>query len=203
MQQVENQGCGLGRVAGQWKRPIVAGLAALALAAALAACTAIVRSAEPFAAQPAKPRPEAPALSPQKGVILLAEARGNTVWVTVFNYTDKPVRVGPETFAVIVGRHLYKVNRGEVIVQFPYRTLRREEGVSGAFRFRRLSSLEGQKLVFNSPDTERQMVIIGRRKLPTASYRTLLPPRGRRELRRLRREEEETRKALLRELQQR
>lgn len=185
-----------------WKRAMGGGLAGLAIAIATVGCTWTMGSTPPLLTEPTGPQPTAATAPPREGVELIAQARGNIVTVTVRNYTGKDLLIGPKMFGVIADGQLHVVNSKQVTIRFPMLVLRHEEAASGAFRFRYFQSLEGQKLVFNSPDTARQMVIIGRREpSKPPNHRALLPPLSRREVRRMQREQERIRKALLRELQ--
>jgi len=108
----------------------------------------------------AKPRPAFSTVLPQTGVELIAVGSGNIVWVTVINHTEKTILVGPKMFALIDGRTKHIVNPRDVTIRFPIRELRHEEGASGAFVFRKLRSVEGKRLVFNSPEAGAHMTII-------------------------------------------
>ncbi len=145
----------------------------------------------------------AASLAKPKTLELYAEASANLVMATVINHSDKPVLVGPKMFAVIVGTELHPVNPKDVIIQFPVRTLRRQEGVSGTFQFRNLPTVEGQKLVLKSPDADAQYVVINRYQPRQPNYRPEPPLSASKQMQRLDREQERALRALKDELEKR
>jgi hypothetical protein len=184
-------------------RHILEAVAALAAATVMVACWGLSRSTQPPVPELTKPWPNAAAFPPPKGIELIAEASGNILMVTVINHTDKPVLIGPKMFAVFVDGKLHPADGKNVTSRFLVKTLRREEGVSGAFQFRDLPSVEGQKLVLNSPDAEKQFMTIKRYEPRLPNYQTTERPLTWGESRRLQREQENLRQKLLEELRKR
>lgn len=182
-----------------FRRNLQVGAVAVLAGLALACATGQVEVAS---VQPQLTKPRTPAMPlPQKhGVELIAEARGNVVMVTINNYTGREFWVGPKMFGVIVGRQVYPANPAQVISRFPIRKLRSGEGAAGSFQFTRLGSLEGKKLVFNSPEVGKHLTIIRSWKPLRPNYQPKLRPLTKRELRRLRREQKKLQKALLEKL---
>jgi hypothetical protein len=135
--------------------------------------------------------PPAPVTTPPPltHVELMAEARGNAVVITVINHSPKTVRVGPETFGVIVGSKIHPGNSSGVIAQFPRRALKHKQWAAGMLRFPKLGSLEGHALVLNTPDAPRQITTIKpydpKREI---TYRRSFEELSRREKKRLARE---------------
>ncbi|MCX8037678.1 MAG: hypothetical protein N3D11_11665 [Candidatus Sumerlaeia bacterium] len=187
-----------------WRLSYISGCAALTALVVLSACARHASVAPEWAIeQVLRESQSAASLAKPKTVELYAEASANLVMVTVINHTDKPVLVGPKMFAVIVGTELHPVDPKDVIIQFPIRTLRREEGVSGTFQFRKLATVEGQKLVLKSPDADAQYVVINRYQPRQPNYRpepTVADPR---QMRILNREQERALRALKAELEKR
>jgi len=179
---------------------LVGGMMVLVLAVVAAACLWRSRSGNPTPPDPLLPQPTGAVATP-KGIELFAEAHANAVMVTVINHMDKDLLVGPKMFAVIAGGKLYPVDPKDVVARFPIRSLHREEGVSGTFQFRNLATLEGARLVFNSPGNERQFVLINRYESRTPNYQPELPQLSPKEQRKLQREQEQVRKALMEALQ--
>jgi hypothetical protein len=174
---------------------------AVLLGAALLAggCKRTSPPADPAVFEVSRPRLEEPAMLQSRNVEILAQARGNVVAVTVLNRTDKAFLVGPKMVAVIADGKLYKTLPGNA--RFPIRTLQPGEGVAGLFRYPEFRSLEGAKLVFNSPDVPEQFVIIG---APNAVQLPKPPPpqeMGWLERRRLERERKRLRTILLEQLE--
>jgi hypothetical protein len=190
--------CGIPRA-----RRLLTSAAVLAATVLLAACFTIKRQAKPLVPELAKPRatPTPAPFTPPAGVEVIAEASGNIVMVTVINHTDKPVLVGSKMFAVYAEGKFYPGDGKNVASRFPVKTLRREEGASGAFQFRDLASVEGQKLVLRSPDAEQQVVTVKRYEPRAPNYQVTERPLRRGESRRLEREQDALRQALLGEMQ--
>ena len=184
------------------RRTILGGLFALVALVGCAGCAYQPPPAAPVAPQTPQPQP-ATLAAPPPGVELIAEAYQNYLMVTVINHTDKEILVGPKMFAVIAGKKLFPVDPKAVDIQFPIRKLGREEGASGAFQFRALRSLEGQKLVFNSPGAVKEFVVISRYQLRAPNYEPAERPLSWSESRRLRREQDNLRQALMEQLRKR
>ena len=178
-------------------------LAALATTLVMAACFEIKRQAPPLAPELVKPPAMVSTFTPPTGVEVIAEGSGNTVVVTVINHTDKEVLVGPKFFAVRADGKTYPGDGKNVTARLLVKTLHRQEGVSGLFQFRDLTSVENQKLIFNSPDAERQIVTIKRYETRAPNYEPTEPASSPGESRRLQREQEAVRKKLLDELRKR
>ncbi len=187
-----------------WRLRLVPAGVALAALAAFAGCARKAHVGPEWAVeQVLRESQSAASLAKPKTVELYAEASANLVMVTVINHTDKPVLVGPKMFAVIAGTELHPVNPKDVIIQFPIRTLRCEEGVSGTFQFRKLPTVEGQKLVLKSPDADAQYVVINRYQPRQPNYRpepTVADPR---QMQILDREQQRALRALKAELEKR
>jgi len=169
----------------------------------LVACLGRGDSRQSLVAELANPQPAIVPMAASSGIELTAEAIGNVVSVTVINHSNKPILIGPKYFAVIAEGKLHPVDPRNVTIQFPIRTIGREEGVSGAFQFRGLRSLEGQKLVLKSPDAEQMYVVINRYGASRPSSETTATPPSTRESRRSQRQIEKAQRALLEELTKR
>lgn len=191
---------GIGQGLG-WSRRASRGISALGMIALSVVCLSCARSNKPVVPDLAKPQPAIAPLSTPTAIELTAEATGNVVEITIINHTKKDVLVGPKFLAIFAEGKIYPADGKNVISQFLVKTLRREEGITGAFQFRDLASVEGQKLILKSPDAEVQDVTIKRREARAPNYQTSPQPLSRKEVRRAQREEEQLRKALLEALQ--
>lgn len=136
---------------------------------------------------PTTPTPRPPATPPavlpdpsgtdiyRQSIDFKAAASGNVVVVSVINnQQNKKFLIGPKMFGVIVDRKLYTVKPGEVLSQFPVKTLGFEEGVTGAFKFQRLGNLVGKKMVLNCPGAGQYFAVITPR-TQSATGRTRSP----------------------------
>jgi len=92
-----------------------------------------------------------------RSVEVLAYGRGNIVDVSIINFLDKPILVGPKMFGVLAAGKIVPASPNVKI--FPVRTLKPQEGVVGRLQFPGARSLVGQKLVFNSPEAKAMVAI--------------------------------------------
>jgi len=189
--------CGRGSCS---QRHLFVGAPVVLVLVVMAACLWRSRGDTPAPPSLFSPQPTAVVVAP-KGVELFAEARGNILMVTLINHTDKDVVVGPKMFSVIAGGKRYPADSIETVAQFPIRSVRREEGVSGTFQFRSIATLEGARLVFNSPGVERQFVLINRYEPRAPNYQPQVPALSPKEQRKLELEQEQARQALKEALQ--
>jgi hypothetical protein len=108
---------------------------------------------------PRNPRGPAPAVtSDTRPVELIAVARGNVMAVTLINKMSREIMVGPKFFAVVAGNQVYPADPklGFAVTDFPIKALKRNEGASAFFRYSKLPTLEGQKIVFYIPKIVRE-----------------------------------------------
>jgi len=181
-------------------RQLLGGMLAFGVFATMVACFGRSHPGKPLVPELDKPRPTVAATAATPGVELIAEASGNIVMVTVINHTAKEIVIGPKMFGAIADGQIHPVDPRDVTIQFPIKAIRREEGVSGAFQFRGLKSLEGEKLILNSPEVGKMFVIIRRYEPQQADYQITTRLLNPAESRRLQRQQEKLREALLKEL---
>ena len=177
------------------------GLRLLLIAGLATGCPSPTHLPSPGTAELPRPIPPTWTYEPPKGMELIADGMGNVVRVAVVNHTERDVVIGPKMFALIVEGKLHRIDSASATIRFPVRKLRPHEQVLGTFQFHGWKSVEGARLVLYSPDLGAQYVEIKSLTPRAPNYTPDLPPLTKRELRRIKREQEKLRKTLLPELQ--